>query len=184
MDAAGTTRRLLGVDRSGGESMCVQGHGIWDGPVDDTAIKAIARWKANAVRIPLNEECRLGVSGIKPEYGGTHDIDAVKDLVVRVEAHGMTPILDLHWSYGQYTGNSAGCSDVHATCQKPMPDRQYSPSFWASVASTFKDDPAPVFDLRRRLPRLQLQHLRHRELLELHPGPGRRPSAAGRRGDR
>ncbi|MER6382939.1 glycoside hydrolase family 6 protein [Streptomyces sp. NPDC001250] len=147
MDAAGTTRRLHGVDRSGGEFMCVQGHGIWDGPVDDTAIKAIARWKANGVRIPLNEECRLGVSGIKPEYGGTHDIDAVKDLVARVEAHGMTPILDLHWSYGQYTGNSAGCSDVHATCQKPMPDRQYSPSFWAWVASTFKDDPAPVFDL-------------------------------------
>ncbi|MEU2778648.1 SDR family NAD(P)-dependent oxidoreductase, partial [Streptomyces sp. NPDC007162] len=31
--------------------------GIWDGPVDDAAIKAIADWKANAVRIPLNEEC-------------------------------------------------------------------------------------------------------------------------------
>ncbi|MER6027721.1 cellulose binding domain-containing protein [Streptomyces sp. NPDC001851] len=147
VDAGGKPRRLLGVNRSGGEFMCVQGHGIWDGPVDDAAIKAIADWKANAVRIPLNEECWLGLSGIKPEYGGTRYINAVKDLVTRVEAHGMTPVLDLHWSYGQYTGNSAGCPDVHATCQKPMPDLQYSPSFWASVASTFKDDPAPVFDL-------------------------------------
>ncbi|MEU8975656.1 cellulose binding domain-containing protein [Streptomyces monashensis] len=146
-DTSGATRRLLGVNRSGGEFMCVQGHGIWDGPVDDAAIQAIADWKADAVRIPLNEECWLGLSNIKPEYGGTNYINAVKDLVARVEAHGMTPILDLHWSYGQYTGNSAGCSDVHATCQKPMPDAQYSPSFWASVASTFKDDPAPVYDL-------------------------------------
>ncbi|MFF0779615.1 cellulase family glycosylhydrolase [Streptomyces sp. NPDC003720] len=147
VDAAGRTRRLLGVNRSGGEFMCVQGYGIWDGPVDDAAIEAIADWKANAVRIPLNEECWLGLSNVKPEYGGANYIDAVKDLVARVEAHGMTPIVEMHWSYGQYTGNSAGCSDVHATCQKPMPDMRYAPSFWASVASTFKDDRAAVFDL-------------------------------------
>ncbi|MGW7526151.1 cellulose binding domain-containing protein [Streptomyces sp. NPDC054783] len=147
VDADGKDHRLLGVNRSGGEFMCVQGYGIWDGPVDDAAITAIADWKADAVRIPLNEECWLGLSDIKPEYAGANYIAAVKDLVARVEAHGLTPVLDLHWSYGQYTGNSAGCSDVHATCQKPMPDMQYSPSFWASVASTFKDDPAPVFDL-------------------------------------
>lgn len=147
VDADGTTRRLLGVNRSGGEFMCVQGYGIWDGPVDDAAIKAIADWKANTVRIPLNEECWLGLSDVKPEYGGANYIAAVKELVARVEAHGMTPVLELHWSYGQYTGNSAGCSDVHATCQKPMPDMRYSPAFWSSVASTFKDDRAAVFDL-------------------------------------
>ncbi|WP_445283605.1 cellulose binding domain-containing protein [Streptomyces sp. DSM 118148] len=147
VDAAGRTRQLLGVNRSGGEFMCVQGYGIWDGPVDDAAVKAIADWKANAVRIPLNEECWLGLADVKPEYGGTNYINAVKDLVARVEAHGMTPIVEMHWSYGQYTGNSAGCSDVHATCQKPMPDMRYAPSFWASVASTFKDDKAAVFDL-------------------------------------
>ncbi|MCG7202516.1 cellulose binding domain-containing protein [Streptomyces arenae] len=147
VDAAGTAHRLLGVNRSGGEFMCVQGYGIWDGPVDDAAIKAIADWKADAVRIPLNEECWLGLSDIKPEYAGANYIAAVKDLVARVESYGMTPILEMHWSYGQYTGNSAGCSDVHATCQKPMPDAQYAPSFWSSVAGTFKDDPAAVFDL-------------------------------------
>ena len=59
----------------------------------------------------------------------------------------MTPIVELHWTYGQYTGNSAGCSDVHATCQKPMPDMQYAPSFWTSVANTFKGNQAVVFDL-------------------------------------
>ncbi|MFR0356114.1 cellulose binding domain-containing protein [Streptomyces sediminimaris] len=147
VDAGGATRRLLGVNRSGGEFMCVQGRGIFDGPVDDAAIRAIADWKANAVRIPLNEECWLGLSGIEPQYGGAAYIGAVRDLVARVEAHGMTPIVELHWTYGQYTGNSAGCSDVHATCQKPMPDARYTPSFWSSVADTFKADQAVVFDL-------------------------------------
>ncbi|WP_155057450.1 cellulase family glycosylhydrolase [Streptomyces blattellae] len=147
VDSGGTTRRLLGVNRSGGEFACVQGYGIWDGPVDDAAVKAIADWNANTVRIPLNEECWLGLSNIKPEYAGANYIAAVKDLVAKVEAHGMTPMVELHWSWGQYTGNSAGCSDVHASCQKPMPNMQYTPSFWTSVANTFKDDPAVVFDL-------------------------------------
>ncbi|MGW2619145.1 cellulase family glycosylhydrolase [Streptomyces sp. NPDC001500] len=147
VDADGRNRRLLGVNRSGGEFMCVQGRGIWDGPVDDAAVKAIADWHVNTVRIPLNEECWLGLSNIDPAYGGANYVNAVKQLVARVEAHGMTPIVELHWTYGQYTGNSAGCSDVHATCQKPMPDMQYSPSFWTSVANTFKSDAAVVFDL-------------------------------------
>ncbi|MFK4104708.1 cellulase family glycosylhydrolase [Streptomyces sp. NPDC019531] len=147
VDAGGTTRRLLGVNRSGGEFMCVQGRGIFDGPVDDASVQAIADWKANTVRIPLNEECWLGLSNINPAYAGANYVNAVKDLVSKVKAHGMTPVVELHWTYGQYTGNSAGCSDVHASCQKPMPDMQYTPSFWASVANTFKSDPTVVFDL-------------------------------------
>ncbi|MDQ1066386.1 cellulose binding domain-containing protein [Streptomyces canus] len=147
VDAGGVTSRLLGVNRSGGEFMCVQGRGIFDGPVDDASVKAIADWKANTVRIPLNEECWLGLSNIDPAYAGANYINAVKDLVAKVKAHGMTPVVELHWTHGQYTGNSAGCSDVHASCQKPMPDMQYTPSFWASVANTFKNDRTVVFDL-------------------------------------
>ncbi|MFE2218737.1 cellulase family glycosylhydrolase [Streptomyces canus] len=147
VDAGGAPRRLLGVNRSGGEFMCVQGRGIFDGPVDDASVQAIADWKANTVRIPLNEECWLGLSTIDPAYAGANYINAVKDLVAKVKAHGMTPVVELHWTYGQYTGNSAGCSDVHASCQKPMPDMQYTPSFWASVANTFKNDGTVVFDL-------------------------------------
>ncbi|MEU9985039.1 cellulase family glycosylhydrolase [Streptomyces sp. NPDC050856] len=147
VDQNGATRRMLGVNRSGGEFMCVQGHGIFDGPVDDASVKAIADWNANTVRIPLNEECWLGLDNIAPAYRGAAYIDAVKALVRRVEAHGMTPVVELHWSWGQYTGNSAGCSDIHASCQKPMPDARYSPAFWTSVANTFKDDRRVVFDL-------------------------------------
>jgi hypothetical protein len=83
VDSGGTTRRLLGVNRSGGEFKCVQGRGIFDGPVDDAAVKAIADRKADAVRIPLDEECRLGLADINPACAGANCIDAVKDLVPR-----------------------------------------------------------------------------------------------------
>ncbi|MEU9304045.1 cellulase family glycosylhydrolase [Streptomyces sp. NPDC048269] len=146
-DRNGASRRLLGVNRSGAEFMCVQGHGIFDGPVDDASVRAIADWKANTVRIPLNEECWLGLDNIKPEYRGTNYVDAVKGLVGRVLAQGMTPVVELHWTYGQYTGNSSGCADVHASCQKPMPNARYTPAFWTSVADTFKSDRRVVFDL-------------------------------------
>ncbi|GAA1360720.1 cellulose binding domain-containing protein [Streptomyces beijiangensis] len=147
VDAAGKERHLYGVNRSGAEFMCVQGYGVFDGPVDDASIAAIADWKVNTVRVPLNEECWLGTSNIDPAYAGTNYINAIKGFVTRLEAHGITPLLEMHWSYGQYTGNSSGCSDIHASCQKPMPDAQYAPAFWKSVAGTFKDDPAVAFDL-------------------------------------
>ncbi|GAA4627415.1 cellulase family glycosylhydrolase [Actinoallomurus vinaceus] len=145
--ASGATVRLRGANRSGGEFMCVQGRGIWDGPVDDAAIDAMAAWKITAVRIPLNEECWLGLSNIDTRYGGTAYQNEVKAFVSRLEKHGITPIVEMHWNYGTYTGPSSGCSDVHATCQKPMPDAQYAPSFWTGVGGAFKGDDAVVFDL-------------------------------------
>lgn len=147
VDASGSTHLLHGVNRSGTEFMCVQGRGIFDGTVDDAAIDAMLTWNIDAVRIPLNEECWLGLSNIASAYRGSTYIDAIKDYATRLEAHGITPILELHWSHGQYTGNSAGCSDLYASCQKPMPDTEYTPSFWRSVATTFKSDQAAVFDL-------------------------------------
>ena len=147
VDASGAEHLLHGVNRSGTEFMCVQGYGIFDGTVDDAAIAAMLTWNIDTVRIPLNEECWLGLSNINSAYGGTAYINAIKDYATRLEAHGITPVLELHWSHGQYTGNSAGCSDLYASCQKPMPDTEYTPSFWTSVANTFKSDQSVVFDL-------------------------------------
>ena len=52
-------------------------------------------------------------------------------------AAGITPIVEMHWSYGQYGGAGANCTDTKANCQKPMPDAQYGPAFWTSVANAF-----------------------------------------------
>jgi hypothetical protein len=145
--SSGASYRLLGVNRSGGEFACIQGNGIWDGPMDAASVDAMRTWKVRTVRVPLNEECWLGTSNVKAEYGGATYQAAVKSYVNLLTGKGITPILEMHWNYGQYTGNSSGCSDVKASCQKPMPDAQYAPKFWTSVAQTFKGNDAVILDL-------------------------------------
>jgi hypothetical protein len=141
----GTTYRLLGVNRSSGEFACVQGKGVWDGAQPDQAsVDAMKTWNIHAVRIPLNEDCWLGTYGTP---SGTEYQQAVKDYVTLLVANGINPILDLHWTHGVYTGTSTACADVNATCQKPMPDAEYAPQFWTSVANAFKGNDAVLFDL-------------------------------------
>ena len=147
VNQAGTTVRLLGVNRSGGEFACIQGTGFWDGPMDDASVAAIASWRVNAVRVPLNEDCWLGLSNVPAAYGGANYQAAVKAYVALLHAHGLVAILDLHWTDGVYTGNSSGCASATATCQKPMPDAPNANNFWSGVATAFKGDLATVFDL-------------------------------------
>lgn len=143
----GAAYRLLGVNRSGGEFACIQGNGMWNGPMDQASVTAIRSWKVRTVRVPLNEECWLGTADVPAGgYGGAQYQQAVKDYVALLLANGITPLLELHWTYGLYTGPSSGCADVKATCQKPMPDAQYAPQFWTGVATAFKDTRI-VFDL-------------------------------------
>lgn len=145
LTADGKAYRLLGVNRAGGEFACVQGKGMWDSaPVDQASVDAMKTWHIRAVRIPLNEDCWLGLSG---SPSGPAYQQAVKDYVNLLVANGINPILDLHWTHGLYTGNVSACADVNATCQKPMPSMQHTPTFWAQVATAFKGNDAVVFDL-------------------------------------
>src|SRR5437762_1343680 len=69
LDAGNNPVVLWGVNRSGAEYSCVPHPfngmippptGLFDGPMDDTAVAAIASWAGvNAVRVPLNEDCWL-----------------------------------------------------------------------------------------------------------------------------
>ena len=146
VDGNGKQVTLHGVNRSGTEFMCVQGYGFFDGPADAASINAIKSWHVNAVRVPLNEDCWIGTSNVNAAYAGANYRTAIKNWVDSLRNAGLTPIVEMHWSRGQYTGNSSGCSDVNATCQKPMPGANAVP-FWQSVADTFKDTNQVVFDL-------------------------------------
>jgi endoglucanase len=138
VDAAGHAVRLIGVDRSGAEYACAQGWGIFDGPTDSAAVAAIASWNANAVRVPMNEDCWLGINGVAAAYSGATYQAAIEGFVARLNAAGIVVILDLHW----------GAPDtVVALAQTPMPDRDHSPAFWRSVAAAFKGNGAVLFDL-------------------------------------
>ncbi|WP_207400441.1 cellulase family glycosylhydrolase, partial [Actinomadura fibrosa] len=147
VDGSGNTVRLRGVNRSGGEFACVQGNGFWDGPMDAASVTAIKSWNVNAVRVPLNADCWLGLANVDPAYRGAAYQNAVRAYVALLEENGLTPILDLHWNHGLWTGNDSHCATANAECQKPMPDAQYATEFWRGVATAFKDDTAVVFDL-------------------------------------
>lgn len=138
---------LHGVDRSGSEFMCVQDHGIFDGPVSQASVNVMKAHGINAVRVPLNEACWNGDSYVKPAYAGARYQAAIKAFVKRLNADGMAVILDLHWTDGAYTGPASACVDSKATCQKPMPDKAGAVRLWSSVASAFKGNDGIIFDL-------------------------------------
>ena len=147
VDSSGRAVVLHGVNRSGAEFMCVQGKGIWDGPVDQSSIDAMKTWGINAVRVPLNEACWNAESYVNSSYAGSNYQSAVANYVNLLNSNGLIAILDLHWTDGTYTGSGSGCSSVQATCQKPMPDAAQAVPFWTSVATTFKNNGSVIFDL-------------------------------------
>ncbi len=137
-NSGGKPIRLLGVNRSGAEYVCIQGRGFIDGPADRRAIAAMTSWRINAVRIPLNEDCWLGINGAPVRYSGARYRAAIRAYVARLHQAGLYVILDLHW-------NAPG--RARATGQEPMADLDHASAFWSSVARAFKADPAVVFDL-------------------------------------
>ncbi len=128
-----------GVNRSGSEYICTEKGSTFDGPSDQASINAILAWKVTIVRVPLNEDCWLGINGF-PTAGRTA-AEYRQDIVNYVELlrqNNLAVILDLHW-------NAPGSQQ--ALKQKPMPDADHAPAFWSSVASTFKNDLFVMFDL-------------------------------------
>jgi hypothetical protein len=138
VNGAGQTVRLVGVDRSGTEYACIQGWGFFDGPSSRASLATIAGWGTNIVRVPLNEDCWLGINGVKAQWGGANYRRAVERFVELIGAEHMVAILDLHWS-------APGTEPAEG--QQVMADAAHSPAFWSSVASAFKPDPGVIFDL-------------------------------------
>lgn len=132
VDRNGRVVRFHGVNRSGTEYACVQGWGIFDGPSDARSVKTIAAWHVNAVRIPLNEQCWLGINGVNPAYGGANYRRAIVRYVGLLHQHGMYAELSLMW---------AAPGTYRATYQSAAPNVDHSPAFWASLARTFRNDP-------------------------------------------
>jgi hypothetical protein len=144
VNGTGQTIRLLGVNHPSSEYACVDGFGYNDGHQDAADAAAVASWNATAVRVPLNEDCWLGLNGQPNSSQGPPQPltmagyrQAVEDYVSALNAHGLYAILDLHWT--------APGAQV-AMEQQPMPDA-HSTDFWQSVATTFKSNPAVVFDV-------------------------------------
>ncbi len=139
---AGHVVQLRGANRSGLEYACIQGWGFFDSPhpdlIDDPSmIAAIESWDINAVRVPLNEDCWLGVNTPRGR-GGAPYRRIVGRYVHALNAAGLYVILDLH---------VAAPGGIRATGIDRMPDVDHAPRFWHSVASAFRDNRALIFDL-------------------------------------
>jgi len=136
VNGSGTPVVLRGVDVPSTEYACQQGWGYASPPLSAATAAAIAAWHANAVRVPFNEDCWLGING-QPSYGTAAGYRrAIAGWVANLNAAGLYAVLDLHWS--------APGTNV-ADGQRPMPD-DHSTAFWSSVASTFAAQPAVLFD--------------------------------------
>jgi hypothetical protein len=138
LDGSNNVVRFIGVNRSGTEYACIQGWGIFDGPSDLASVQAIANWHVNAVRVPLNEDCWLGVniSGINSAYVGANYRSAIVNYVNLLNQNGLYVELSLIWGApGTY----------QSTNQPAAPDKDHSPAFWTSVATTFKSNPNVIF---------------------------------------
>jgi hypothetical protein len=123
VDGAGRTVRLLGVNRSGTEYECMANNGFFDGPADAASIAAMASWNIDAVRVPLNEDCWLGINGAPPRYSGANYRNAIAGYVSRLHAAGMYAIVDLHWN-----AQGALPADGRTGQGREMADLDHAPS--------------------------------------------------------
>jgi hypothetical protein len=150
VNGSGKAVQLRGVNLSGMEFVAIQG---WD-PSDPTGAQfgqpnnpkwsALNAWKANIVRIPLNEDSWLGLT-CTDTGGAVHNADPggnykqfVANLVQQANTAGIYVILDLHWAA---PGNSC------PMLQSQMADSDHSLAFWTSIANTYKNNPAVMFEL-------------------------------------
>jgi len=98
----------------------------------------MATWKANVVRIALNQDFWLaGSAYFDPSY-----VDTIDNAVAWAEMAGLDVILDLHWSDRGVLG---GCNPAYG-CQQLMPDTN-SATFWSEVATHFRFDGRVMFEL-------------------------------------
>ncbi len=137
VDGSGKLVQLHGVDRSGTEFSCLSG-GFFDGPADQASLTAMKTWNVNAVRVPMNEDCWLGINGVATAYGGANYQSAIEGWVNLITQNGMIAIVDLHWTAPGTT---------LANAQAPMTDADHSVTFWSQVAKTFASNGSVIFDL-------------------------------------
>jgi endoglucanase len=130
--AAGVAHLFHGVDRPSLEWSQAGDH------LSAADFGLMGAWKANVVRIALNQDFWLaGSAYTDPTYPARVD-----RAVSWAESAGLDVILDLHWSD---TGVLGSC-DPSGNCQQLMADAN-SKTFWSQVAARYLNDGRVLFEL-------------------------------------
>lgn len=149
ISGSGNPMRLLGCNVSGLESGIIfdvsNSTNFWQSSnfPSRPSFALMASWGQNCVRLPLNEDCWLGLTvqtipGTSKILAGAAYRAEVAACVAAANAVGMIVILDLHW-----TAPGTFCANT----QNPFLNAANSITFWTSVANAFKGNPAVVFEL-------------------------------------
>ena len=147
LNSSGQVVRPLGVDRSGAEYMCdasgdttvFDDGGSTDAAANAATIPAFQSWDIQAVRLPVNEDCWLGINGYPAaQYTAATYQQTIVNYINQLTSNNFIVILDLQW-------NAPGTTQANK--QVPMPDLDHSPAFWTSAANTFKSNSSVIFDL-------------------------------------
>lgn len=135
----GAVVQLRGINQMAGAGCTGTGRqsAIIYGPSDVASLAALQAWHVNAVRLSLNEDCWLGINGVPAATGGASYRDAITSYVALLTSHHYYAIVDLHV-------NAPGTQVSDA--EQPMADEDHAPAYWTSVATTFRDDPAVIFE--------------------------------------
>ncbi|HVZ79299.1 MAG TPA: cellulase family glycosylhydrolase [bacterium] len=144
----GCTVRLKGVNTDSLE-FTTAGQGPAGG-ITAVVANAVTQWGSNVIRLPLSQDFWFGCTNSKVggnPVNGPNYRALVDSIVNYCSSQNAYVILDLHWS-GSQTGATAPCGTGwgNATAQRYMPDDN-SVTFWSSVASTYANNPAVLFDL-------------------------------------
>jgi endoglucanase len=145
VNGSGQAVQLRGVNITGTEDACAQDAGFSWGSNNNqaeinTSVAALLSWDINAVRVPLNEDCWLGINGVPAAYSGANYQNNVMAWVTALNNAGIYTILDLHAA-------GSGSADGTYPNNWPMADADHSITFWSQVASAYKSDPAVLYDL-------------------------------------
>jgi endoglucanase len=145
VNGSGQAVQLRGVNVTGTEDACAEDGGFSWGSNNNaaqikTSVTALLSWDINAVRVPLNEDCWLGINGVPAAFSGANYQNDIMAWVTALNNAGIYTILDLQ---------AAGSGSVDGTYPNnwPMADADHSLTFWSQVASAYKSDPAVLYDL-------------------------------------
>lgn len=144
VDDTGRVVQPRGVNRSSPETLCL-GRGrtsFFYGPTDAASVAALASWGATMVRIPVNEDCWLGRNGLPASLTAADYREQITSYVRLLVAGGLHVMVDVH-----FAETTVGGVTYPSTGSAPMLDRAHGIELWRSIATTFRDDPAVLFDL-------------------------------------
>jgi endoglucanase len=137
VDAGGPQPQALHVDgnrilRQDGSEVWLQGASVdslqWSNTGEDivnSVIAAIDEWKANVIRLPMNEERWFGQASGQTDNGAAYR-SIIDTCVKAASSRGAYLILDLH--------RFRAPKEEHVV-------------FWKDAANTYKDNPAVIFEL-------------------------------------